>query len=121
MTQSHALALTLGIEALVGAGLLWIWGWRDRRRFPGLLALVVASSALTHPLAWQANESWLRGLPFEIRAAIIELSVVAVEAIILRYGSAWIRDGQLRWWHAIVLSAACNATSFGYGLVRAYL
>lgn len=121
MTQSHALALTLGIEALVGAGLLWIWGFGDRRRFGGLLALVIAASALTHPVAWHANENWLRGLPFEVAAAIIELSVVAVEALILRYGSTWVRDGQLRWWHAVVLSTACNATSFGYGLLRAYL
>jgi hypothetical protein len=86
-----------------------------------LLAIVVAASALTHPLAWQANEVWLRALPFPARATIIELTVVVVEAAIIAAASKWVRDGSLRPWRAAALSLACNATSFGYGLAQAYL
>jgi hypothetical protein len=120
MSQSHALALTLGIEALVGTALLWRRGFGDAGRLARLVAVLVAGSLLTHPLAWHANETWLRTMPFEVRAVIIELSVVAAEALILRYASRWVLEGGLRGWQALVLSAACNAASFGYGLVRVF-
>jgi hypothetical protein len=120
MSQAFALALTLGLESLVGAVVLWMWGFRRRRSLLPLLALVLASSAITHPFAWQANHTWLRQLPFENRAAIIELTVVAVEAAVLWAVSQRIEGGRLRPGQALLLSLLSNATSFGVGLVIAY-
>ena len=120
MSQGFALALTLGLEALAGAIALRVWGFRRRRTFVRLLALVVAASAMTHPFAWQANRSWLVHLPFELRATIIELTVVAAEALLLWLVSKRVENGALRAHQALVISFACNATSFGAGLVLAY-
>ena len=105
---------------MVGAVVLWIWGFRGRRSLVPLVALVLASSAITHPFAWQANRVWLRQLPFENRAAIIELTVVAVEAALLWAVSQRVEVGRLRPVQALLLSLLCNATSLGAGLMIAY-
>ena len=120
MSQGFALALTLGLEGFAGLAALWMWGFRSRRPLMPLLGLVIAASAITHPFAWHANRVWLRHLPFESRAAIIELSVVAVEAALLWGVSRRIERGELRPSQALLVSLICNATSFGAGLLIAY-
>lgn len=117
MTQTHALALTLGIEGVVGALLLWAWGWRGSSLARGVV-VVLAASLLTHPLAWAANSRWLVGLAFPVRAAIIELTVVAVEATILALALRRISSERAGWGRSAILSLVMNAASFGYGLVR---
>ena len=123
MSQLHALLLTLGIEGLVGALLLRVWlGARGAVLGRGVL-VVLAASLLTHPLAWQANRVWLRGLGFPLRATIIELSVTVVEAAILWRGLAWARDQRQAepapgWSRGLIVSLAMNGASFGYGLWR---
>jgi len=115
MTQLHALALTLLLEGLVAAGLLRWWGQRGWA-WGRTVAIVLAASLLTHPLAWQANRSWLRGLPFPVRAAIIEVTVVLVEAVIVWRASQLVAAGRLSLGRALVLALLANAASFGYGL-----
>ncbi|MCH9686349.1 MAG: hypothetical protein K0V04_33260 [Deltaproteobacteria bacterium] len=122
MTQLHALSLTLAIEGTVGGLLLRTWiGWRGRAMLRGLL-VVLAASLLTHPLAWQANRSWLVGLGFPVRAAIIEISVVLAETVLLALAS---RSAQavesVPVWRWFIVSLAMNGASFGYGLVRAFV
>lgn len=119
MTQLGALSRTLGIEGVVGGLLLWGWlGLRGRALGRGVLA-VLAASLLTHPLAWTANSSWLRGLSFPVRATIIELTVVVIEATILALVLDRGRDGgRPSWLRCLVVSLAMNAASFGYGLLR---
>ncbi|MCB9522962.1 MAG: hypothetical protein H6702_06235 [Myxococcales bacterium] len=98
MTHSLALALTVLIEGAVGAALA------GRR---GAL-VAAAASLLTHPFAFTANR-WLPWA-FPWRAALIEATVVAVEAL------AWraLLPAPLR--RALGLAALTNAVSFGLGL-----
>lgn len=111
--------LTVAIEGIVGALLLFAWqGMRGRQLVVGV-AILAAASCLTHPLAWQANVTWLRTLPFAERAAVIELSVVVVEAVILNRASGWRQPEQrIAWWRALLVSLLMNGASFGYGLLR---
>lgn len=118
MTQLGALLRTLGIEGVVGGLLLWAWlGLRGRSLGRGVL-VVLAASLLTHPLAWTANRSWLRGLAFPERATIIELTVVVVEATILALALPPREDGRRPWVRYVIISAAMNTASFVYGLWR---
>lgn len=122
MTQLHALALTLGIEGAVGGLLLGAWlGLRGRTWVRGLV-VVLAASLLTHPLAWHANRSWLIGLGFPVRAAIIEGAVVMVEgsilALAMRSTGHAPRARPIAPWRWLVLSLVMNGASFGYGVVR---
>ncbi len=122
MTQLHALSLTLALEGAVGGLLLRTWiGWRGHALLRGLL-VVLAASLLTHPLAWHANRSWLAGLGFAQRAAIIEVSVVAAEALLLALASRSTRKAEpIGAWKWLVISVVMNSASFGYGLVRAFV
>ncbi|MEM7156678.1 MAG: hypothetical protein AAF799_27770 [Myxococcota bacterium] len=121
MTHETALALTLTIEGIVGGGLLLGWLQLRRGELGRGIMIVLAASLLTHPAAWQANRVWLLSLPFPPRAAIIEVSVALVEAMILRFAlRAMIDDGAERvtWARCLVVSFVMNAASFGYGLLR---
>jgi len=118
MTQLGALLRTLGIEGMVGGVLLFAWlGLRGRALGRGVL-VVLAASLLTHPLAWTANRSWLMGLSFPVRATIIELTVVVVEAGILVLMLDRARGERRSWLRYGVVSLAMNGASFGYGLLR---
>lgn len=112
--------LTLTIEGVVGGTLLFAWLGKRRQELAVGVAILVAGSCLTHPFAWRANTVWLRPMPFGTRAAIIELSVVALEAAILSYASGWRSpDDRIGWSQALLLSLLMNGASFGYGLLRA--
>lgn len=118
MTQTHALLLTLGIEGVVGALLVgtW-WRWRGTSLLRAVV-IAIAASLLTHPFAWTANRQWLVGLPFPVRATIIELSVTLVEGTILALALPRAASERVSWWRCAVVSLAMNAASFGYGLWR---
>lgn len=108
MTQITALALSLAVEVPVALLLARRWApW-------GRVAVVaIAATLLTHPFAWLAN-GWIP-LPFPPRAAIIEVSVAVVEAVI------YARFVPLGAWRGALVSAVANAASFGLGLILAML
>jgi len=110
MSQTTALLLTLAVEVPVAVGLV------RRRRWgaasPAHVALVAAGASLvTHPLLWMALHR-LHGLPALVAA---EAAVVVVES------AAYAWAAGLRARHALIVSAAANATSFGTGLLVADL
>ena len=118
MTQLHALALTLGIEGVIGGLLVRTWWALRGATLLRAIVVIVAASLLTHPLAWTANRQWLGSLPFPIRAAIIELTVTLVEATILALALGRATGMQPSWWRCATVSLCMNAASFGYGLWR---
>ena len=115
MTAEGALLLTLGIE--VPLAVLTVLGLRAAGRLkavavPRVFLAAVCASLLTHPFAWWANHTlpW----PFVERAALIEVSVVAVEAAL--YAGLV----PLRALTGLALSLWVNGASFGLGLVWFY-
>ena len=114
MTQLEALALTIGVELPVALAWFGLARWLPRDAWWRGVLVVVAVSLMSHPLAWQANEAWLRTWSFWPRAAVIELGVVLVEAVVL----AWGLTVPAR--RAAVVSAAMNAASFAVGLLVFY-
>jgi uncharacterized membrane-anchored protein YitT (DUF2179 family) len=78
-----------------------------------VLLTAICASLLTHPFAWWANRSipW----PFVERAALIEVSVVLVEAAI------YALLVPLRAAAGLGLSLWANGASFGLGLLWFYL
>ncbi len=107
------------VEAPVGMLCLWAttrygsWGRRSGESPAALwrmLLLVVGVSLITHPFAWWSNRGLAPMMPFATRAALIELAVVVVEAVLLRGGLL------LRWRAALTTSLVMNMASFGYGL-----
>jgi hypothetical protein len=109
--QLLALALTLIIELPCA----YPFGARISRereeprwRWP---VIILSASLLTHPFAWWANEVGLIALPFWQRAAIIEVSVVILEAILYRFALP------LQAKRAIGASLLANSASFGFGLL----
>ena len=111
MTQLEALALTIAIELAVVAVFAVVLRFWPRPAWPRAFLIAAAASLLSHPWAWWANTTALVAMPFAERAAVIEGTVVAFEAIL--YALA----GGLPWWRAIVVALAANATSFAIGLV----
>lgn len=121
MTQLNALLLTLAVEGAVGAVLLRWWLGLRGASFVRAWMVVLAASLLTHPLAWQANRSWLRGLSFVVRAPIIELAVVFVEGALFHRAWRSVVDeqasrGPLSLGRCLLFSLGTNGASFGYGL-----
>ena len=111
MTQLDALARTLAIESIVGLICLWLLA-RSQLREAGwrAIAVVIAASLLTHPFAWWGNRALIGAVELWPRYAIIELSVVTIETIVLRIAL------RVRWPVAAATSLAMNAASFGFGL-----
>lgn len=114
MTQVEALMLTIGIELPVAFAWFRLAGWLPREAWWRGVLVVVAVSLMSHPLAWQANEVWLRAWSFWPRAAVIEVGVVLVEAAILAWGLT------LAARRAVIVSASMNAASFAVGLLWFY-
>mgnify|MGYP006307540051 CR=1 FL=1 len=108
MNQMEALALTLGAEIPVAAGLAWACGLRDQ----GLrvVAIAAAASLLTHPVAWYLSGATTALWPFWIRATILESAVVAAETAV------YARGLDLPWLPSLGISTAANAASFTVGL-----
>lgn len=115
MTQPEALTLTVAIEVPVALAWLLAVGWLARPAWWRALLVVAAASLITHPLAWQANQVWLRAWSFWPRATVIEVGVALVEAVVLAWGLT------LAPRRALVIAAAMNAASFGGGLLWFYL
>lgn len=113
MGQWEAFALTLALEIPVAVGIAWLCGLRDH--LWRVLGVAVAASLLTHPVAWFLATSGLADLQFWWRAAVIEIAVVAAEAIVYRAGL------KAPWKTAAAMSLAANAVSFGGGLWLARL
>ena len=115
MTAEGALLLTLAIE--VSLAMLTVWGLQAAGRLPSValgrvFGAAVGASLITHPFAWWANHT----LPwtFAARAALIEVSVVVVEAA-LYAGLVPVRALT-----GLGLSLWVNGASFGLGLVWFY-
>ncbi len=114
MTQPEALGLTVAIELPVAFAWFVLAGWLERSGWWRGALVVVAASLLSHPLAWRANEEWLRAWPFWSRAAVIEVAVAVVETAIVAWG---LRLGRGR---ALVVASTMNAASFAAGLLMFY-
>lgn len=110
MSQLEALGLTIAVELVVALALLLATGWIARGDVGRAALVVAAASLLSHPFAWLANTAWLRVLPFSTRAAIIEVTVAAIECVVIALGL------RLTWRRAAVTAVAANATSFALGL-----
>jgi hypothetical protein len=115
VTQLEALALTIGMELPVAFVWFRLAGWLPRDAWWRGVLVVVAVSLISHPLAWQANDRWLRAWSLWPRVTVIELAVIVVEAAILAWGLS------LAARRALVVSASMNAASFGLGVVLFYL
>jgi hypothetical protein len=111
VSQLQALLLTLAIEVTVGILLLARWGGAVAWRRAALAA--AGASLVTHPVAWWANTVGLTAWSFAVRAPVIEIAVVAAEALILR----WALPVTAR--RAAAVSIAMNAASFAVGLMLA--
>lgn len=111
MTAEGALALTLAIEVPLAtlAARLFLPAAPWRR----VLLAALCASLLTHPFAWWASRTlpW----PFAERATVIELSVVAAEAVV------YTLLVPLRPRAGFALSLWANGASFGLGLLWWYL
>lgn len=110
MSQLEALLLTIVLEIAAAVPFALGLRWVERAQLARAAAVVGAVSLVSHPLAWQANTAWLVGMAFPVRAAIIELAVVALE------GALMAAVMPLAWRRALVLAFIMNATSFGIGL-----
>ena len=114
MTQLEALGLTVALELPVAFAWFGLARWLERAAWVRGAMVVLAASLLSHPLAWQANQRWLRGWSFGPRAAVIELGVALVETVVLAWGLG------LRPARAAVVAATMNAVSFATGLLVFY-
>ena len=98
------LAVTLLVE--VSVAVVWSSAFaRSREHTKGILMLVVGINCLTHPLAWLTFGFFPGSL------LLIEVAVIVVEALMLRW------CGRQSWLAAICLSAAMNLASLAAGLV----
>ena len=114
MTELEALGLTVAIELPVAFAWFGLARWLERADWGRGVLVVIAASLLSHPLAWRANEAWLRPWPFWPRATVIEVGVAIVEAGVLAWGLSL---GRRR---AIVVAVTMNAASFGLGVLLFY-
>lgn len=113
MSQLEAMLLSLAVEVPLALGLVALMRSTTERAEWGRLALVaVAATLLSHPFAWFANEHLTIHWP--VRAAIIEVSVTVLEAVLY----AWL--GRLGLWRGLAVSTVANAGSFGVGLLVFY-
>lgn len=113
MSQLEALGWTLGIELAVVAVLAVGFRLWPRAMWGRVMLVAAAASLLSHPWAWWANGALRPVLPFASRAAIVEGTVVAFEAVVYAWAT------RLSWGRAVLVSAVANATSFGIGLLLA--
>ncbi len=112
MQQYTALLLSLAVEAPAGViAMMLLRG--ESTLYMRAATVAVASTLLSHPFAWYANTVWLWHLPFAERAAVIELSVVAFEAMFY----IWLVP--LSWKKGFMVSLIANTASFALGLLCA--
>lgn len=107
--QWIGLAISLIVEVPVAILLLRLAKWEvpDWRR---LLLVLPAVTLITHPFAWTLNEDLFHWDPVP-RLALIELSVVFIEGLILGH---W---GKLGFRAGFAVALAANALSFTVGLI----
>ena len=115
MTQPEAFGLSIAVELPVAFAWFGLAGWLERAAWWRGALVVIAATLLSHPLAWRANEAWLRAWPFWPRATVIELAVAVVEAAIVAWGLTLARG------RALVVATTMNAASFAVGLLVFYL
>lgn len=111
MSQLDALLLSLAVEVPLVIGGLIVLTDRDETPRWRIIAIALAATLLTHPLAWAASRTPMPGLSLWERAALIELSVVFAEGLLFALA---IRVGASA---AMLISLLANAASFGVGLL----
>lgn len=111
LEQTHALALSVGIETACLLGLGHVCGWLRRREAWAWVIAGIAATLVTHPFAWEFSITHTPTLTPEGKALRIEAAVIIAEAllyaIVLRLPAA----------RAFALSLFANAASFGIGLM----
>lgn len=113
MDQLTALLLSIAIELPVAALALYAL---EKRADRTVALVAIAATLVTHPLAWFLNTvALVEVMSFAVRAAIIEISVSAMEAFI------YARALQIGSFRALLVSALANACSFGTGLLLWYV
>jgi len=108
MTQLQALALSIGIEAVVAfvlvRGLRWGGGTR------AALAATIGT-LITHPFVWSLVPRWEIELGYASALALIESGVVFAESVAYRVVVP------LSWPRALFASLVANASSTAAGLL----
>jgi hypothetical protein len=100
----QALAWTLAFETPVVAGILKFGPWKTDLSWPRALGAGIAPTLLTLPYLWFIG-TWL--MPDRsVRMVVGELSVVAIEAVLLCLLA------RISWKRALALSFAANLVSF---------
>jgi hypothetical protein len=84
---------------------------QDDARLWRIAALAAAATLLSHPFAWMASVAWMDALPYAALFALVEVSVIAAEALFFRFVGGWPASA------AIVASAVANLSSAAVGLV----
>ncbi len=111
LEQTHALAVSVGIETACLLGLGQVCGWLRRREVWAWVLAGIAATLVTHPFAWEFSITHTPTLTPEGKALRIEAAVVVAEAllygVVLRLSAA----------RAFALSLFANAVSFGVGLM----
>ena len=111
LEQTHALAVSIGVETACLLGLGHVCGWLRKRELWAWVLAGAAATLVTHPFAWEFSITHTPTLTPEGKAVRIEAAVVVAEAllyaIVLRLPAA----------RAFALSLVANATSFAIGLL----
>lgn len=111
MPQWQALCISIAVEgATIFFVMMLVLRLSLRMNILGALA-IAGATLMTHPLAWALNGRILTSLAFPLRASIIEVLVVFVEALILVFILP------IRGHHGFVLATLANAMSFFGGLI----
>jgi hypothetical protein len=102
--------ISIAIEAPLAAAIVLVARWPARGGWLAAAGVAAVATLASHPLAWEAFLALWERWGFWPTSFVVELGVIAFEALLYR----WILA--VGWPRALILSGLCNGASFAAGI-----